>query len=329
MTRKTEAAYSHLFKKIEDQWKISPVAATTDYEKALRNAIRKKYSLIKLIGCWFHFCQALRRKASKISGFLRYIKNHDDARKVYHKLMCLPLMRSDSISAAFELLKKEACTISKPMFNAFLSYIEQQWIQREGPQSISVFMEPERTNNPMESYNSKLNSKIPPHGCFYKFVELLRSQEFIKSRDYNIIRNGGSQVYHPQRKEYREKNEKIFAIQDKFANGNLNIEQFFQKAADLYETDLDIEEDEETDDDEDSNDDEEIEDVGNCEICHIRDKNTMLQPCNHMKFCKQCIQTLLEPQSNEQGTNITPVCPECNTMVTGHVYVFLWYFRFT
>lgn len=85
-------------------------------------------------------------------------------------------MRADNIVAAFKLLKADAMELmelSKIKFMPFLDYIEQQWMQREGPKSISLYLEAERTNNPMDSYNSTLGSKIPSKGCFYKFVSLL------------------------------------------------------------------------------------------------------------------------------------------------------------
>lgn len=308
MTRKTEAAYTHLFHNIESRWKISPKKATTDYEKAIKNALRKLFPGIKLVSCWFHYCQALAKNAKKIKGFRKFIKNDDAASRIYRKLMCLPLMRADNIPAAFKLIKEEAIHLNKSNFSPFLSYIEEQWLKREGPQSISVYMESERTNNPMESYNSTLNFKIPAKGCFYKFVSLLRVEEFIKSRDYAIIMNGGTQLYHKQKKSYRDKNEKILLIQKQFGKGKINLKEFFDKSADLYEDDFNQE-----DDDEDpTNDENDVLDE-NCEMCHLRLKDTMFQPCFHLKYCAECAESMQK-------------CPECDNQITEHLRVFLWYF---
>lgn len=318
MTRKTEVAYSHLFSNIESRWKISAKKATTDYEKAMKNALLKQYPGIKLISCWFHFCQALAKNAKKIKGFKAFLKENDAAMRMYRKLMCIPLMRADNIRAAFKLLKEEALKLNKTQFTPFLNYFEEQWMQREGPRSISVYMEPERTNNPMESYNSTLNSKISSKGCFYKFVELLRAEEFIKSRDYTIISKGGTQLYHNQKKCYKEKNEAILSIQDQFENGRLNIKQFFDKAADLYEDDLvddTVDDDDENVASEDSVVDETDE---NCEKCHLNLKDTMFIPCLHLKFCSECVDTLL--------VNSAQQCPECNEKVSERLQVFFWYF---
>lgn len=320
MTRKTEAAYTHLFHNIESRWKINAKKATTDYEKAIKNALRKVYTGIKIVSCWFHYCQALAKNAKNIKGFRNFIKSDDAASRIFRKLMCLPLMRADNIPAAFKLIKEEALNLNKNKFAPFLSYIEEQWLKHEGPQSISVYMESERTNNPMESYNSTLNFKIPAKGCFYKFVSLLRVEEFIKSCEYGLIMNGGTQLYHIQKKSYRDKNEKIRSIQKQFENRKINLKEFFDKAADLYEDDFNQEdEDGDTHCEDPTNDGDDVLDE-NCEKCHLRLKDTMFQPCFHLKYCAECAQTLLDYDESMQK------CPECDVQVTGRLRVFLWYY---
>lgn len=172
----------------------------------------------------------------------------------------------------------------------------------------------------MESYNSTLGSKIPSKGCFYKCVSLLRAEEFIKSRDYTIISNGGTQLYHKQKKCYREKNAKILSIQQQFENGKLGLKEFFEKAANLYEIDLDADTNEDEDEDEDVASEESVVDEtdGNCDKCHINPKDTMFVPCLHLKFCSECVDALLENSAQE--------CPECKEKVLERLHVFLWYY---
>lgn len=50
MTRKTKAAYIHLFKAIEHEWKLKPSSVTTDFESALRGALQSIYPNVRLIG---------------------------------------------------------------------------------------------------------------------------------------------------------------------------------------------------------------------------------------------------------------------------------------
>ena len=50
-----------------------------DFEKASKNAIEYHFPNVKVNGCWFHFRQAINRKAVKIGLRQHYAK--DDYRK--------------------------------------------------------------------------------------------------------------------------------------------------------------------------------------------------------------------------------------------------------
>ncbi len=73
---------------------------------------------------------------------------------------------------------------------------------------------------------------------------------------------------------------------------------------------------------------EEVQDTSNetnCVVCLIRPKNTMLLPCAHLKFCRQCIE-ILSVQEDEYGEPMTPKCPVCRAVYTDVVEPFLWYY---
>lgn len=66
MTRRTEAAYRHAFQFINDElFELNCQSIMSDFEIGMRNALRAVVPGIKVTGCWFHFCQALRRYAMK------------------------------------------------------------------------------------------------------------------------------------------------------------------------------------------------------------------------------------------------------------------------
>lgn len=62
-----------------------------------------------------------------------------------------------------------------------------------------------------------------------------------------------------------------------------------------------------------------------CVICLVRPKSTMLLPCQHLKFCGECIDTLSEPQVDEYGFDILPKCPVCRIVYTEVVHPYLWF----
>lgn len=62
MSTKSEEDYAAVFKYIKEKFPMfSPQVAMSDYEKGLRNAIKKVFTTesnsIRIGGCFFHYCQ--------------------------------------------------------------------------------------------------------------------------------------------------------------------------------------------------------------------------------------------------------------------------------
>lgn len=135
MTRKSEACYRHLLTYIQKNvFNLRAESFMTDFEISMRNAVQKLYPQAKHYTCWFHFCQAVKRHASKIENFTVTIRANPEARKIYHKLMCIPLLPIHAIEDAFYELKEEALAFDSIFFRRFLSYYENQWIRKVGVQ---------------------------------------------------------------------------------------------------------------------------------------------------------------------------------------------------
>lgn len=133
MSRKSEEAYEHLFRYIDTEiCSLNPTTFMTDYERAMRNALREVFPAAKLFTCWFHFCQAVKRHASQIPQFMACVRNNDDAAKLYHKFLCVPLLPAEEISETFNLLKVEAKAKLGTKFNVFLQYYERQSLKAVG-----------------------------------------------------------------------------------------------------------------------------------------------------------------------------------------------------
>lgn len=109
---------------------VRPNRALSDYESAMRNAIAGEYPNIDMRCCWFHFCQSVKKNASKIAGFVHMIRSNLLEREIYYKLMCVPLLPPEMICTAFEILKKKSARITHAQFHEFLEYYERQWINR-------------------------------------------------------------------------------------------------------------------------------------------------------------------------------------------------------
>lgn len=132
MTKKSQAAYEHLFNYIDENiFKLSSVASfTTDYEDALRNGLAKTNPNARMYACHFHYCQALKRRATQINGFVNFIRTNKEAESIYYRLMALPLLPADFILEAFDQLQQEALKVNKKNFKQFFAYYKRQWIRK-------------------------------------------------------------------------------------------------------------------------------------------------------------------------------------------------------
>lgn len=131
MTRKTEKAYTHVLRCIEDEiCPLNPSSFMTDYEVAMRNALGSMYPQAKLYGCWFHFCQGVKRHASQIGGFMLAARSNNKAAKAYYELLCLPLLPAEYIQNAFNLIRMENQNQHGETFEQFVDYYERQWLKK-------------------------------------------------------------------------------------------------------------------------------------------------------------------------------------------------------
>lgn len=227
MTRKTEAAYRHLFNFINEEIQgLQPNSVMSDYETALRNAWKSVWPQTTMTACYFHFCQGVKRQASMIPEFISIAKGTRATTNLYYSFMCLPLLPPEHIEPTFNLLRDEAFALDQNLFARFVRYIHRQWIRKvliqsfvfhyvfhffinifneicivfsisillhlqEGPESISVYGRNARTNNCVEAYNGALNKLIHAKGNFYQFCAILQFEEFNKYTTLRLLVESG------------------------------------------------------------------------------------------------------------------------------------------
>lgn len=130
MSRKTKAAYKHIFRYIKNNLIDlgQSVSIMTDFELAMRNALAEVFTGVKLRTCWFHFSQAAKKRASQTALLIPYLFQNAEARAIYYKLLSLPLLPADCILEEFKKLKVLALANHREYFADFIQYFEQQWI---------------------------------------------------------------------------------------------------------------------------------------------------------------------------------------------------------
>ena len=107
MQKKTEGLYSAVISKILELIPgFSPKLAVSDFEKAPRNVFLHFFPEIKMVGCWFHFTQAIWKK-TQILGLGRLYKKEEVYANWLRKLMAMPLLPQSEILNSFSVLEAQ------------------------------------------------------------------------------------------------------------------------------------------------------------------------------------------------------------------------------
>lgn len=133
MDKKTKRCYDHMFKYInENIFELQPKSFMTDFECALQNSLKTVFPNAKCHGCWFHYCQSLRRNiAMKHKDLAVFIRASKSASLAYHKLLALPLLPAKSIQLVYYTIKEEILVFdTNNKFSTFTNYFEKQWIKK-------------------------------------------------------------------------------------------------------------------------------------------------------------------------------------------------------
>lgn len=132
MSRKSTNAYESVFQYIKKNiFDMDGYSFMTDYETSMRNALKNTFPLCKFYACWFHFCQAIKRRCEQDNTLRLLIKTDQHINKIYHKFLCLPLLPAADIPQGFEIIKIELnCLPGKKAFQDFLKYFRNQWLKR-------------------------------------------------------------------------------------------------------------------------------------------------------------------------------------------------------
>lgn len=133
MSKKSTKCYVHLFNYLNSNiLNLDGAVFISDYEIGLRKAIASEFPSSQLFGCWFHFCQAIRRQiTTKCTGLASFIRENKMASLQYHKLLSLPLLPPQQIYSSFRSVKCEIEKLDHHLkFASFLEYYERQWLRK-------------------------------------------------------------------------------------------------------------------------------------------------------------------------------------------------------
>ncbi|KAL7298898.1 hypothetical protein TKK_0008005 [Trichogramma kaykai] len=184
MTRKTTKAYIAIWTFVKKKFpSFKPFRVTCDYEKAFMKSVRKAFKA-HVRGCYFHFAQAIVRKA-KSKDYRLYKRNNakenPKGEQIIKKLLVLPLLPANNIPEGFDVILKlvKKLFIDEPKYlerwSKFLNnYFTKEWMKKVKPETFSVFNSVDRTNNYLESYHRTLNKFIRANPTTHQFVKSIK-----------------------------------------------------------------------------------------------------------------------------------------------------------
>lgn len=179
-----------------------------------------------------------------------------------------------------------------------------------------------RTTSALEGYNSRLAKKIYKHGNFLKFMDCLIDEEYNTTRNFIAALDGQTMmIFEGPKQDFKIRNNIIEKLTSKLTKKKITLSEFLPQIiqifnkSDLLQSSEVISSDEEGDDF--LNDDYLSEDISLCIICFNNKRDILLQPCNHLKICKDCYGKMAE------NCRSSILCPYCRTIVQNSVQVFL------
>ncbi|RNA13080.1 Ragulator complex LAMTOR3 [Brachionus plicatilis] len=157
----------------------------TDFEALSTFAIQFHFPNVVIKGCWFHFRQAIFRRAVRLG-----LKQHyhlDEHRELINLFGALALIPIEKINEGFEIIKLFKPNDAK--CDQMLTYFENQWLNKIQPNIWNHFDSDIRTNNKIEGLHSGLNKQIiSDHQNVFQLINFLKQKQSSNSIEYERLK---------------------------------------------------------------------------------------------------------------------------------------------
>ncbi|RNA23729.1 Ragulator complex LAMTOR3 [Brachionus plicatilis] len=155
LSNKTKKTYRKVFSILKDialkqNIILKPKSIMADFEEASTLAAEFHFPGIKVKGCWFHFRQAIFRRAIRLGLKQHYHKTeYKDFVSMLGGLALLPI---DKVKEGYEIIN--SFMPDDPKCKQLYTYFEEQWLKNTKIETWNQFESNVRTNNRIEGFHS-------------------------------------------------------------------------------------------------------------------------------------------------------------------------------
>ena len=204
---KTATSYDKIFQSLKNiltghsELTLKLKSATVDFERGLHKGFQSNFSDVDLVGCLFHFKQALNRYAGQI-GLKK--KKFKASTKNLIKNISAGCWKKDPV-LYFNRIKKNTRGVLQ---QKFIKYVERQWLLffRNQMLDYSAIDQQYRANSVVEAYNGRIKLLLPYKLNFPRFIDFLLNEESYFNSE--IIRKISLGEYTTTKSESRKKGSK-------------------------------------------------------------------------------------------------------------------------
>lgn len=151
LPNKLQFTYERLFTILKESIPdINPHIFQTDFEIAAMNAAQSAFPSANIKGCFFHYAQALHKKAKELKLL---------DKKTIALFVALAHLPADHMHKGFTSIKFTGGT-NLDGWRIFITYFIKQWLNPNIIDAVSNFNNPHRTINSVEGWHSRLNKII-------------------------------------------------------------------------------------------------------------------------------------------------------------------------
>ena len=197
----------------------------TDFECAVWKAIRVVFPTITVLGCAFHWAQAIWRKVQDL-GLASAYKDDPASSAIIRTVLALAYLPAEHIQATWEEVNSRVQ--GHEQFKALLAYVRTTWLESTvwDCNSWSLYRRAIRTNNDVEGWHNRVNTKAGQKPPFFQLLQILHREARLVPLQVRLLNEG--RIVRQQRRVTQRHQGRLHRLWDSYDQGTLTTGQLLK-----------------------------------------------------------------------------------------------------